>query len=66
MGEIVEYKAKNGTPVFKLYKVDGIHFIMRFKGKEARLDGIKELKHRPGDVIIANYQKTGKLLFKYQ
>ena len=62
MGENVEVKDKAGRVVLQLAKFRGIFALEPFlDGREARYNKLLELKYKEGDVINANFPKTGKI-----
>lgn len=61
MGEPIEIKSKDGRVLFRnLQKLEGILAVEQFTpGRLERYKKLLELKHKEGDIIIANYPKTG-------
>ena len=63
MAEIIEVKGKDGRDICKLQRTKGILEFAAMPGFEKRQEKLQELKAKEGDVIIANYPKTGNKLY---
>ena len=58
--EILEVKHKDGTTAFKCRENEGIKVPPRMQDPEKRIQELRELKYKEGDIFIASYPKVGK------
>lgn len=57
--EILEVKHKDGTTAFKCRENEGIKVPPRMQDPEKRIQELRELKYKEGDIFIASYPKVG-------
>ena len=60
MSEWVDIKTRDGTFAYPLQKIDGLYMLAQIKKLGERLQQIREIQYKDGDVMIATYPKVGK------
>lgn len=60
MADLVELKGKAGRTICKMQNCQGLLVLeLLAKGREERIQKLQTMKAKEGDVIIANFPKTG-------
>ena len=60
MSEWVDIKTRDGAFAYQLQKIDGLYMLAQIKKLGERLQQIREIQYKDGDVMIATYPKVGK------
>ena len=60
MSEWVDIKTGDGAFAYQLQKIDGLYMLAQIKKLGERLQQIREIQYKDGDVMIATYPKVGK------
>ena len=60
MSELIDIKTKDGTFAYQLQKIDGIYMLTQIEQLTERLQQIKEMTYKDGDMMIVTYPKVGK------